>query len=425
MLLSADIFWSLLLMLVLLAFSAFFSGSETAFFNLSKRQRKQFSASQKKYHQLTAALLTRPKRLLTTLLLGNMTVNVLYFSLASSLSIKFSSQSGGYAAAICAVASFIVLVLFGEMLPKSIAYANSFSLSVTAAIPAFVCIYLFAPVRLILNLVFVVPALRLLSPSAGLRHPITPQQFKLLINSNQQKGLITEDENQFLSAVVELGVLKVRHIMRPRVDMVFCRATTVSNKAVELLKKRKSLLAFVYTGKIDNVIGAVSMRQLVLNPNSEIKELIEEVQFAPEQKRVDALLDTFLKHKFDNAVVVDEFGQIAGSVSLDDIIDHILGTDPDQDDVKPIEQIGPMEYRLAGDLSIHHWAQEFGLDYANVRFSTVAGLTAALLGKVPKTGDSVYLHNLKFTVEKVQKHRIKSIILSFESFKGSDSDNNH
>ncbi|MBN1787508.1 MAG: HlyC/CorC family transporter [Sedimentisphaerales bacterium] len=422
--LSADIFWSLLLMLVLLGFSAFFSGSETAFFNLSKRQREQFLNSKKKSHQLTAALLTRPKKLLTTLLLGNMAVNVLYFSLASSLSVKFSVQSGGYTAAFCAVASFVVLVLFGEMLPKSIAYANSLTLSIFSALPAFICVYFFAPIRLILNWIFVVPALRLLSPSAAQKNPITAQQFNLLIDSNRQRGLITEDENQFLSAVVELGVLKARHIMRPRVDMVFCRAKTPSSKAVELLKKRKRLMIFVYTGKIDNVIGVVSMRKLVLNTDSQVKDIMEEVQFVPEQKRVDVLLDTFLKNTFDSAVVVDEFGQIAGAVSLDDIIDHILGKDTDQEDIEPVEQVGPMEYRLAGDLSIHHWAQEFGLDHANVRFSTVAGLTAALLGRVPKPGDTVYLRNLKFTVEKVQRHRIKSIILTFEPLKNNNGNNN-
>ncbi|MDD5135114.1 MAG: transporter associated domain-containing protein, partial [Phycisphaerae bacterium] len=154
------------------------------------------------------------------------------------------------------------------------------------------------------------------------------------------------------------------------------------------------------------------------NPDRQLKELAEEVRFVPEQKKVDSLLEIFLKQKFDTAVVVDEFGQTAGVVCLEDIIDHIIGTETEQQDIKPIEQIGPMQYRLAGDLSIHHWAEDFGLDYTNARFSTVAGLTAALLDKVPKSGDVAYLQNLKFTVETVHKHRIKSIILSFEPFRG-------
>lgn len=413
--LRPDDIWSIILMLMLIVASAFFSGAETAFFNLSKRQIGQLFTSPKKSHRLTAALLQHPKQLLTTLLLGNMTVNVLYFAFASSFTVSFSKQFGNYAALAVAAASFLTLVMFGEMLPKSLAYANSLSFSVPAAIPAFICLYIFAPIRTILNWLFVVPTLRLLAPSAKRQQHITSHQFKVLIDSSRQKGLITQDENQFLSAVVELGVLKVRHIMRPRVDMVLCKATAHAKKVIEQLKKRKSLTAFVYTGKIDNIIGAVTMRQLILNPDAQVNQLAEEVQFVPEQKRVDALLETFLKQKFDSAVAVDEFGQTAGVVDLDDIIDHVLGAESDEDEIKPVEQIGPMQYRLAGDLSIHHWAEDFGLDYTNVRFSTVAGLTAALLGKVPKTGDTAYLQNLKFTVEKVQKHRIRSIILSFES----------
>lgn len=413
-----DNLWSLLLMVVLLGCSVFFSACETAFFNLSKRQIGQLLTSPKKYHRLAGSLMHHPKQLLTTLLLGNMTVNVLYFSLTSSLVINVSHQSGRYAAVLCAAAGFIVLVLFGELLPKSFAYSNSLKLSILSAIPAFICIYVFAPVRVILNWLFVVPTLRLLAPSHKKPRHITSRQFKVLIESSRQKGLITEDENQFLSAVVELGILKVRHIMRPRVDMVLCRSSTPAVKAIEILKKRKSLLLFVYTGKIDSIIGMTTMRQLILNPDRQLKELAEEVRFVPEQKKIDSLLETFLKQKFDIAVAVDEFGQIAGVVSLEDIIDHIIGTEADEQAIKPIEKIGPMQYRLAGDLSIHHWAEDFGLDYTNARFSTVAGLTAALLGKVPKSGDVAYLQNLKFTVEKVHKHRIKSIILSFEPFRG-------
>jgi putative hemolysin len=413
-----DNLWSLLMMVILLGCSAFFSACETAFFNLSKRQIGQLLTSPKHYHRLAGGLMQRPKQLLTTLLLGNMTVNVLYFSLTSSLVINVSHRFGRYAAVLCAAVGFIVLVLSGEMLPKSFAYSNSLVISILTAVPAFICIYIFAPVRVILNWLFVVPTLRLLAPSHKKPRHITARQFKVLIESSRQKGLITEDENQFLSAVVELGVLKVRHIMRPRVDMVLCRSSMPAVKAIEILKKRKSLLIFIYSGKIDNIIGWTTMRQLILNPARQLRELAEEVRFVPEQKKVDALLETFLKQKFDIAVAVDEFGQTAGVVGLEDIIDHIIGTETDEQAIKPIEQIGPMQYRLAGDLSVHHWAEDFGLDYTNARFSTVAGLTAALLGKVPKSGDVAYLQNLKFTVETVHKHRIKSIILSFEPFRG-------
>ncbi|MCD4831756.1 MAG: hemolysin family protein [Anaerohalosphaeraceae bacterium] len=403
-------------MLLLLVVSAFFSGTETAFFNLTGRQIAKMASSGHRNRLLTALLLKKPKRLLTTLLLGNMAVNVLYFSFTSSLTVKFAETSGTVATAFAATA-FILLVLFGEMLPKSFAYANSTATSAFVAVPTFLCIYLFSPVRIILNWLLVVPALRLLKPPAKKKHQISTHQFKLLIESSRNKGLISSDENQFLNAVIDLSILKIRHIMRPRVDMIFCDIDSTVQRATEKIKSNNSRTCFLYSGKMDNIVGMITIRQLLLYPEGCLRELASEVDFIPEQKNVESLLESFLDQSYDTAVVVDEYGQIAGVVCLDDIIDNVLGSEPTDGQVKPAEQIGPMTYRLAGNLSIHNWAEDFGIDYGNCRFSTVAGLTTALLGKVPKKDDVARIGNLKFTVEKVLRNRIQSIILSFEPIK--------
>ncbi len=400
-------------MLLLLTASGFFSGVETSFFNLSKREIETMASSGYKNQRLVAALLKRPKHLLSTLLLCNMAVNVFYFSFTSSLAVHISRTSGT-GATVFAGAAFVLLVLIGEMLPKSFAYANSAAVSIFAALPALLCIYLFSPVRFLINSLLVVPALRLLRPPFSRTHCVSPQQFKLLIEASCNKGLISSDENQFLNSVIDLSILKVRHIMRPRVDMVFCDLSASVQFASKAMQSKGSLICFLYSGKRDNIVGMVTARRLLLSPERNLQQLSETVPFIPEQKSVESLLEFFLDESCDTAVVVDEYGQIAGVTCLDDIIDNVLGTDGSDGSSKPAEQIGPMTYRLAGNLSIHSWAEDFGIDYTNCGFSTVGGLTTALLGRVPKVGDSAMIGNLRFTVESVHKHRIQSVILSFE-----------
>jgi putative hemolysin len=312
------------------------------------------------------------------------------------------------------LATFAALVLFGEILPKSVAYANSRSLSVAAALPAFLCLQIFVPFQFVFKYLLLEPVLRLfLGPT---RHPkaITVGEFKSLIETTRKQGLITADENKLLTEVIELGFLKVRHVMRPRVDMIACSVTDSSEVAREKMGKNHLTKLPVYVRSIDNIVGLVHLRQLLLKPTASLDRIVQQVHFVPEQKTVESLLEFFRKTRTDTAIVVDEYGGIAGSVRLEDIAEELFGQIEPASGIEAIEQISPFEYRLAGDLAVRDWAEVFGVDLAQTRVATIGGLVTALLGKIPKSGDIAYLKNLKFTVEKVQKHRIETLMLTFE-----------
>lgn len=406
----------IVLLLFLLAGSAFFSGAETAFFNLSQRQIKLLRESGHRLQKLVASLLERPGQLLNCFLFGNMTVNVLFYAVVSVLAIRLKAQSS-LAAAIAAMLSFTLLVLFGEILPKSIAYTHSRHLSVTAALPAFVCLKIFTPVEFVFKVLVLEPALRLLLGPARRPETITVGEFKSLIDTTRRQGLLTADENKLLTEIIELGFLKVRHVMRPRVDMTACDVTDSIVTAREKMQNNDLTKLPVYAGSIDNVVGLVSLRQILLQPEATLDKIVQKANFVPEQKTVESLLEFFRRSKTDTAIVVDEYGGIAGSVCLEDIAEELFGRIETTGPVEPIEQTGPFEYRLAGNLAVHDWAEEFGVDPAESRVVTIGGLVTALLGKMPRNGDVAYLRNLKFTVEKVKKHRVETLILSLEPFK--------
>jgi CBS domain containing-hemolysin-like protein len=196
--------------------------------------------------------------------------------------------------------------------------------------------------------------------------------------------------------------------------MIACAVTDSSQTAREMMLKNRLTKLPIYVRSKDNIVGLVYLRQLLLEADTSLDKLVQQVHFVPEQKTVESLLEFFRKTRTDTAIVVDEYGGIAGSVRLEDIAEELLGPIEPTSGIEPIEQIGPFEYRLAGNLAIHDWAQSFGIEPAETQLSTIGGLVTALLGKIPKSGDVAYLKNLKFTVERVRKRRIETLILTLE-----------
>ncbi len=410
----------IVLMLLLIVFSAFFSGAETAFFNLSRRQIKLLKKSKHKLSNLSASLLDNPKQLLSCFSFGNMTVNVLFFAISSVLVMKIERNITVSAAVVTAFFSFSMLVLSGEILPKSMAYSNSQAFSVVAALPTFLYLQVFKPINFVFRLLIIEPSLRLILGTVKNPESISSEEFKLLIEQIRKRGLITADENKLLSEIIELGFLKVRDCLFPRVDMMACEVTDSQEHAIALMRDNNLTKLPVYIESIDNIVGHVYLRQLLLNADKSLDKLVQRVNYVPEQKKVESLLEFFRATDTDTAIVVDEYGGIAGSISLEDIAEELLGPIELTNRIEPIEQIGPFEYRLAGDLSIHEWAQSFRIDPDETRIVTIGGMVTAILGKIPKSGDIARTQNLKFTVERVNKHRIETLILTFEPLGNND-----
>ncbi len=420
--------WRIILMLLLLCSSAFFSGAETAFFNLSRRRLQAFDSSARRLENMAARLLRMPNRLLTSILLGNMTVNVLYFALASVLSINLAKSihpaAAGIAAGIIGAVSFMLLLLFGEMLPKSLAWSNSTRFCLAATPVCYVFVRLLAPLLALFEFAFVKPTVRMLT-----FHP-QPEidgtqanvgRLKMLIEATRKQGLITANENQLLLEIIEFSHLKVRHVMRPRVDMQACEVSTAGPDVRRIMSENNLTKIPVYTHQLDDMVGFVHIRKLLLEPDKPIRSLLEKIHFVPEQKTVESLIGFFQERRTDMAVVVDEYGGIAGQVLLTDIIDELIGPVAEQRaDAAAIEQIAPGQYRIAGNLAIHDWAEAFGIDPGKSRLATVGGFTAALLGRIPAPGDVAHLKNITLTVEKVKRHRIETLILTLEPITEQD-----
>ncbi len=413
--------WQILAMAALLLASGFCSGSETAFFHLSRRQVRQFAASAAPLERLAALLVSYPNRLLTALLFANMLVNVLYFAISSSLAVQ-AGRSGGLAAATTAAfVSFAALLLAGEMLPKSLAYFNARRFSLFASPVCYVLLRTLHPLIRGLDFFIVRPAIRLLVHPKTRTVPMTAEQLKALLETTRRKGLIGDDENLLLTEILKFSVLKVRHIMQPRVEMPACSVDLDVPQMCAMMHQHKLAKIPVYQKHIDAMAGVVYLRDLLLNPDRTPQALIRPVPFVPEQKSVESLIQFFRSSGENMAIVVDEYGGIAGWVRFEHIIEQLLRPMEDRTQEAVIEQIGPLSYRLAADMSIFDWKDAFGIDLERVHLTTIGGFVTALLGHIPHPGDQAQLKNLKFTVETVRNNRIQTVILTLEPIPDEDS----
>lgn len=398
--------------LLLLLCSGFFSGSETAFFNISPRTLANFKSSSAKLKQLAARLVSNPKNLLTCLLFSNMAVNVCYFSVSSVLTINFSRSLGPAWGMTIAVFSLLLLVIFGEMLPKSLALRNSAQLSVLAAVPCNILVKILGPIVSLLNLLIFEPILRLLGISGKSDKAVNPKQIISLIENIARNGQITGDENLLLGEIVEFGFLKVRNVMQPRVDMTAMPIDTPAKQAGKLMYENDIRFLPVYENNIDNIKGYIDARDLLLNPDEPVSNFIRPANFVPEQKSLESLLQFFHSEEISMAIAVDEYGGVAGRIDLFDVVKELVGTDDADENVKQIKQIGPMEYRLSGNLALHNLGEVFGIVPEQTKLSTIGGFTTALLGKIPSVGDTVNIKNVRLTVENVNRNRIETLIMS-------------
>jgi len=178
----------------------------------------------------------------------------------------------------------------------------------------------------------------------------------------------------------------------------------------------------VYTKSIDSIVGLIHLRDLLVHPERSLSTMVRHAQFVPEQKSVESLIDFFRQTKTDTAIVVDEYGGVAGWVELDDVMEQLLGPLEDAEEGEPIEQVGPMEYRLRANLSIHEWMDAFGIDIKQERQVTIGGFVIALLGRIPKEGDEVLFKNVRFIVERVKQNRIQTILLTLSSLDETQKD---
>lgn len=407
----------------LLIGSALFSGSETALFSLSAHQQATLAKSGRAGAAAAVTLLRDTRALLVTLLIGNMVINVLYFTLSTLLMDRLLAaeaiNSGG--AAAIALTTFFGIILFGEVLPKQVAAQRAYAWTGLIGVPMLGVHRLIAPVRVIAQRGVITPLARLIAPPT--RPPeLSAAELEIMLGMSRRRGIIDRDEQHLLRHVLELSQIKVRDVMVPRVDIHGHDLARPVGDLMELARQTRLRHLPVYDGNLDTIVGVALTRQLLLDPPEDpgqLRAMLRPAYFTPEIAAADELLANLRGRGVTFAIVVDEYGGTAGLVTLEDVVEHLIGEIPgayEQDGQAPVEPLGEGVFRVGADLAVHDWSEWFGRNPAMAKASagatTLGGVVLGLLGRVPVQGDRVTLGNIALTVDRIDGRRITSVLVA-------------
>ncbi len=401
---------------LLLCVSAFFSGTETALFSLTSEQVKVLRRQGHHVDRLLTKLTENPAGLLVAILFGNLVVNILFFSMSAVLALEVSEKYGGWWQAAIGVGVLLVVILVGEILPKAIGISFPERVVRLNSLPLRGWFHFLGPIRWILEAIT-----KKMEPAGEHDNRMDADELKMLIDATQQDPTFGKQEKAIVEDIVNLPEIRVRKLMIPRVDQLFCRADAPIGEALLEAAEREMELIPIYEEDEDQIIGAVEVRDLFVNAASDqpLRAYSKPVKFVPETMRADVLLREFLSEGLRMVCVVDEYGGLAGTVVLEDLLEEVVG-EFDIEDVPLVEQLGESIYRLQGRLGIREWRGLFvgflpAEAMQDLALDTLSGLVVSLLKRMPVSGDVAQLGNLRFTVEQVRAHRIETILLELVS----------
>lgn len=407
----------LIVLLVLLAATAFFSGSETALFALSRLEISQFRNDRRASYRLVAQLLENPRKLLLTLMIGNVTINMFIFATSLALFQRLPAQAA-WVAPVLGLISPVVLTLAGDILPKGVAILAGRSMAVRAAPIIRIVQIVLTPAAWVLN-AFVEPLTRLLVGGRARPEYVTVEELGQLIEMSERHRIIDADENAMLSEVIQLGQLRVRDVMVHRTEMTAFEIEDDPDELRRLLREKGFAKIPVYENEIDNIIGLIYAKDLFLARHRPLRQLLRPVQFVPEIINLTQLLRHFRRTRTQLAIAVDEYGGVVGLVTIEDVARQIVGElVPDQSEVPQWHRLGPRQYRVAGSVHIREWAEQFHVRQFDDRVTTLGGLIVTRLGRPAVVGDQVQLGNLVLTVEKLTGRRIEWVLLELTEHPG-------
>ncbi len=410
---SPAIISQLILIAFLLALSACFSGSETALFSLKKIKLKELQQKDDPQAKAITRLLSKPRRLLITILLGNELVNVAATAIATTLAIELFGLKG---VSIAISAMIFMLLVFGEVTPKTIAVYNPLRFASVIA-PA---LQLFS--RLISPLIKVLQWLvdLLLAPfaAASTDTAITEAEFKSILDVSKDRGILEDTEREMIRNVFDFAETTVAEVMLPRKNMFCLPIDENLNNVIKKIKKNLYARIPVYQGSMDHIVGLLYTKDLLihqnkLKPYKSIKEILHPPQLVPQTKKVGELLRDIQIHKVHLAIVVDKQGRTVGLISLHDILEELFGEIIDESEVKErlVRQLDHNTYKVSALMQLDDFNRTLKASLPRQDFETLGGFLQDLWGRIPAKGEKIHFDNLEFTISKVKRRHIDEVLV--------------
>ena len=406
----------IIIFIFLLSLSAFFSGTETAYFHIRKHRKET--------PEKIKSVLDSPQRLLVSLLTGNTIVNVSIASLAAYITAGFAddytwSKSTLILMEVLVVS--VVVLIFGEILPKMIAIKYSKEYALKMYTPLKIMMFILSPIaqgfNAITNLVIKIIPFR--------KEKIfdSEEELKILAELGEEEGTLQEEESDMIQSIFDFKEKTVGEIITPRVDIVSLKSDESIDKAMDIIGERQFSKIPIYKDTIDNIKGILYAKDIIpylmgSRPNVNLQTLARQPFFVPETKPIDDLMEEFKLRKTSIAIVVDEWGGTEGLVTLEDVVEEVMGEirDPyDQEESNVLKQ-SDGSFIVDGSITIYDLEEETDIEFPEDRdYDTLGGFILDILTDIPQTGEQVEFNDMVFTVQTVENNRIGKIKIQINS----------
>lgn len=411
-------------LVVLLFGSGFFSGSEVAFFSLDKKKVDKHFKNNPFIQRHLTTIISFPRRLLVTILIGNTLVNVALSIIAVTLAFDFAKIFNfdlNLAITFQIIFTTILVLIFGELLPKMLATKSTYQFAKFAALPIYVISSILYPISEFITEVIKISVSKIKFDQS--KSALTTEEFSDLATLSTERGAIDENEKEIINSIVEFRETNVSEIMTPRVDIVAIAENKSIDDVIKIIGESGHSRIPVYRDNIDTITGVVFAKDLLKFINNEVSKkqikissLVKKVLFVPESKKIGELLREFQTKKIHLAIVVDEYGGTAGLITLEDIIEEVVGDIWDEYDKaeKNIQQLAENKFLVNGNILLEDLALEININFIDENdpdIDTLAGFVLKISGEIPKEGDS-FLHNdFRITVKQLDKKRIRKVLI--------------
>ena len=420
--------WKLVLLFACLLLSAFFSGSETAFVALSRVRLMHLVNTGRPGARRVSRLIERPERLLATVLLSNNLVNTAAAALATALAISVIDNTN-VALLVATVSTTIGLLVFGETLPKTIAWSRAEAVAFAVSRPLGVVGWISSPVTRVLQL-FTLFVGRKLGVDA-VQSLVTEEDIRTMISVGAQAGAVEPSEAELLEKVFHFGDRQVQEIMTPRPEILWVEKGTTVEGFLDIYNQQTHTRFPVYEEDMENVIGILSVKDMLqamaqkkMVSESSATEVLRPAYFVPETKLVGQLFAELREGGQQMAIVIDQFGSVAGLVTLKSLLEVIVG--PVGEEGEPAREefyaVGENVYEVDAGMGIQEANDELGLDLPEGDYQTLAGFILDRLGHIPDEGEHVYHKTLSFEVTDMNRVKIERVRIRWVAQSAPKSD---
>ena len=402
----------LIILIILLMLSAFFSSAETALTTVNRIRIRSLADDGSKRAKTVLKITDNSGKMLSAILIGNNIVNVAAASITTSLAYSL----GGSAVEIANAVITVAILLFGEITPKTTATIHAEKLALIYAPIISIFMKIMTPVIFIINgLSNAVLLLLRIDPNAK-NQTMTENELRTIVDVSHEDGVIESDEKEMIYNVFDLGDAKAKDVMVPRVHVTFADVNTTYEELIEIFREDKFTRLPIFEDSTDNVIGTINMKDLLLFDNTKefhIRDILREAYFTYEYKNISELLVEMREASFNIAIVLDEYGDTAGLITLEDILEEIVGEIHDEYDENEedfIKEIGECEYMIEGSTNLDDLNDRLDLQLESEDYDSLGGFIIEHLDRLPEEGDSITTEDgLRLVVESLDKNRIESV----------------